>query len=142
MNLLAGKFLIDKNGASIPVEEILQGTKLILLYFAAAWCPYSILFVETLRAVHEEAMKFELPIQVIYVSADNNETEMLQHFSESHGHWYAVKYDDDVRPLLRMKYGITSIPVLLVVRPDGYVVSKNGRRQVEDYGVNVFLKWM
>lgn len=42
---------------------------------------------------------------------------------------------------LRYRYTITNIPNIVVVKNDGTVITANGRKEVEDIGVNVLVTW-
>lgn len=42
---------------------------------------------------------------------------------------------------IRTKYHVFSIPALVVVAKDGRVVTKSGRKELEDQGVEVLLLW-
>ena len=50
---------------------------------------------------------------------------------ESHGDWLAVELDSDLSNTLKQKYGVRGIPTLVVVKPDGTLVTKEGRGDVQ-----------
>ena len=51
---------------------------------------------------------------------------MFSYMKESHGNWLAVELNSDLSDTLDQKYGVTGIPTLVVVKPDGTLVTKEG----------------
>ena len=50
---------------------------------------------------------------------------------ESHGDWLAVELNSDLSNTLKQNYGVAGIPTLVVVKPDGTLVTKEGRGDVQ-----------
>ena len=68
---------------------------------------------------------------------------MAAYRAAEHGDWLALEYADRAgRDTLAERYGVGSIPALVVIEQDsGAVVSAEGRRQVEEEGVECFEGW-
>ena len=49
---------------------------------------------------------------------------------QEHGDYYAVKFGDDLGPLLKSNCGVSGIPCLAIVNKDGKMVYKEGRNDV------------
>jgi nucleoredoxin len=65
--------------------------------------------------------------EVIFVSSDWTPEKMFSYMKKSHGDWLAVELDSDLSDTLKKKYGVRVIPTLVVVKPDGTLVTKKGR---------------
>jgi hypothetical protein len=55
--------------------------------------------------------------------------------------WLAVKHQSIAANLLVKKMGVSGIPYLVVLAPDGSVVTKDGRGDLDSLGDKAFLKW-
>ena len=64
------------------------------------------------------------------MSSDKSTEEMFSYMKESHGDWLAVELNSDLSNTLKQKYGVRGIPTLVVVKPDGTLVTKEGRGDV------------
>ena len=64
------------------------------------------------------------------MSSDQNPEAMFSYMKESHGNWLAVELNSDLSNTLDQKNGVSGIPTLVVVKPDGTLVTKEGRGDV------------
>ena len=64
------------------------------------------------------------------MSSDQSPEAMFSYMKESHGAWLAVELNSDLSDTLDQKYGVTGIPTLVVVKPDGTLVTMEGRGDV------------
>ena len=55
--------------------------------------------------------------------------------------WLAIKHQSTAANLLVKKMGVSGIPYLVILAPDGSVVTKDGRGDVDSIGDKAFLKW-
>ena len=117
--------------------ETLSG-KYVGLYFSASWCPPCRTFTPKLVEFHKANKdKFE----VLLVSADNSEKAQANYMKKYMMPWLAVKHQSIAANLLVKKMGVSGIPYLVVLAPDGSVVTKDGRGDVDSMGDKAFLKW-
>ncbi|XP_065306038.2 nucleoredoxin-like protein 2 isoform X1 [Dermacentor albipictus] len=138
--MFSGKTLIRADGSEHSADEVLRDAKVVALYFSAHWCPPCRHFTPILAEVYAE-VKEALPCtEVVFVSLDHSEEDMLKYMDESHGDWYALKYDDPFRKELTSKY-VKGIPTLIVFKMDGTVITSSGREQVQEEGPQAFHKW-
>ncbi|KAM4798085.1 nucleoredoxin-like, partial [Urocitellus parryii] len=119
--------LLRNNGQSLESSS-LEGSH-VGVYFSAHWCPpcrsLTRVLVESYRKIKEAGQKFE----IIFVSADRSEESFKQYFSEMP--WLAVPYTDEARrSRLNRLYGIQGIPTLIVLDPQGEVITRQGRVEV------------
>uniref|UniRef100_A0A023FH01 Thioredoxin domain-containing protein n=1 Tax=Amblyomma cajennense TaxID=34607 RepID=A0A023FH01_AMBCJ len=142
MDMFKGKTLVRKDGSECQAEDALGSTKVVALYFSAHWCPPCRMFTPVLAEAYKE-MKDEsaASVEVIFVSSDRANSDMLSYMKESHGDWYAVKFGDPFQQELKTKYGISGIPTLIVVKRDGTVITANGRGDIQTQGPRAFVDW-
>nr|XP_054928194.1 nucleoredoxin-like protein 2 isoform X2 [Dermacentor andersoni] len=95
MDIFKGKTLVLKDGSEHQAEKALGDAKAVVLYFSAHWCPPCRMFTPVLAEAYKE-MKDECAaaIEVVFVSSDRSNADMLKYMEESHGAWYAIKYGD------------------------------------------------
>jgi len=128
--------LLDATGKAVS-GETLSG-KYVGLYFSASWCPPCRTFTPKLVEFHKANRdKFE----VLLVSADNSEKAQANYMKKYMMPWLAVKHQSIAANLLVKKMGVSGIPYLVVLAPDGSVVTKDGRGDVDSMGDKAFLKW-
>ena len=117
--------------------ETLSG-KYVGLYFSASWCPPCRTFTPRLVEFHKANKdKFE----VLLVSADNSEKAQANYMKKYMMPWLAVKHQSIAANSLVKKMGVSGIPFLVILAPDGSVVTKDGRGDVDIMGSKAFLKW-
>ncbi|KAK1785818.1 hypothetical protein P4O66_003115 [Electrophorus voltai] len=146
MNMVAGWFVcLEFPWGPKPFAEVVDGPLLrsdrqttdssslegscVGVYFSAHWCPpcrsLTRVLVESYRKVKESGQKFE----IVFVSADRSEDSFTQYFSEMP--WLAVPYPDETRrSRLNRLYGIQGIPTLILLDPEGHVITRQGRAEV------------
>ena len=77
----------------------------------------------------------DIKIEIIFISADSSEEDMINYMIESHGSWLAVKYGDELAEKLNSEFGVRGIPMLVVMRKnengDWNKVTTNGREIVQ-----------
>ena len=77
----------------------------------------------------------EKNIEIVFISADSTEEEMVNYLVESHGSWLAVKYGDELAEKLNNSFDVRGIPMLVVMRKNGngdwVQVTTNGREIVQ-----------
>ncbi|KAH9366047.1 nucleoredoxin-like protein 2 isoform X2 [Haemaphysalis longicornis] len=140
--IFAGKTFVMGDGKELSADEVLKDVKVVALYFSAHWCPPCRMFTPVLAEAYKE-MKEEAaaPVEVVFVSSDRSSNDMLSYMRESHGDWYAVKFGDPLQQELKTKFGISSIPTLVICKKDGTVLSTNGRGDITAKGPRAFVDW-
>merc|ERR1712080_393549 len=72
----------------------------------------------------------ESGVEIVFVSSDRSPEDMLSYMKESHGDWVACQRNSAVANQIKQKYGVSGIPMLVVCKKDGTVVTKDGRGHV------------
>eukprot|EP00903_Cladosiphon_okamuranus_P008393 g8069.t1 len=126
---LLGPVLKDSAKNDTPTS-VLEG-KVVALYFSASWCGpcrgFTPDLVKTYNAVRAAGKEFE----VVLIGSDRNEED----FRAYHGGmpWLALPFPDRERKSsLSTKFRIRGIPSLVILDPNGSVITTDGRSMVGD----------
>ncbi|XP_035925972.1 nucleoredoxin-like protein 2 [Halichoerus grypus] len=144
VDVLGGRRLLTRDGAWVEAEAALQN-KVVALYFAAGRCASSRDFAPLLCRFYAELVaeaRPPAPFEVVFVSADGSERDMLDFMRQLHGAWLALPFHDPLRHELRTRYHISVTPRLVVVKPSGEVITDKGRKQVRERGLACFQNWV
>jgi len=126
--IVKGSNLIKADESSKPIDEVLAGKDTILIYFSGHWCPPCRRFTPILKKFYDESV--EKGIEVIFVSSDRSSEDMLNYMKESHGDWYAFEHGSKAGKKLKKKFNVEGIPSLVVLKPDGTVITEDGVQDV------------
>ncbi|XP_023340806.1 nucleoredoxin-like protein 2 isoform X3 [Eurytemora carolleeae] len=128
MDSLAGQQLVKADGTSVNADEALADKELVLYYFSAHWCPPCRQFTPKLKDFYEEVS--DEGVEIVFVSSDESNEDMLSYMKESHGDWLAIEHNSNLTNSLNEKYEVDGIPTLVVCKKDGTVITKDGRDHV------------
>lgn len=130
--------LHDAAGKEVDVAS-LKG-KTVALYFSAHWCP-------PCRAFTPSLVKFrdghaEDDFEIVFVSLDNSESEKKTYIREMDMKWLSVPgAGSKEAEALAKRFEIRGIPALIVLSPDGSVVTADGRSDVSSSPETALRKW-
>ncbi|XP_077886782.1 nucleoredoxin-like protein 2 [Ictidomys tridecemlineatus] len=144
VDVLGGRRLVTREGALVEAEAALQN-KVVALYFAAGRCAPSRDFTPLLGDFYAAlvgAARPPAPFEVVFVSADGSAQEMLDFMRQQHGAWLALPFHDPYRHELKRRYDITAIPRLVILKPNGEVITSKGRKQIRERGLACFQSWV
>ena len=129
--------LVDKTGKLTDSRAVLKDKKVVAFYFSAHWCPPCRQFTPVLARSYNQARQAGLAqgVELIFVSSDRSEGEMMSYLRESHGDWYALPHGAGEAQSLSAQYGVRGIPALVIVAMDGTVLSRDGRQEVTSQGL-------
>ena len=75
-------------------------------------------------------------IEIIFISADGSEDDMINYLVESHGNWFTTKFKDPVTDQLNSEFMVRGIPMLGVMRKnengEWIKVTEKGREIVQN----------
>lgn len=130
--ILKGKNLVKRQGNNYlkvdPADHLKN--KVVALYFSAHWASPCRAFAPILKDFYEQVEG--LPFEIVFVSFDRSESELKQFMSEAHGNWAVIPFGDSANQELAKKYGVDGIPALIIIKPNGDIISKNARDDVQD----------
>ncbi|VDP53349.1 unnamed protein product, partial [Soboliphyme baturini] len=113
-----------KSGKEVDAQSHLQG-KVVGLYFSAHWCPPCKTFTPILKDFYDEVGNDNF--EIVFVSLDHNEPDLMTYLSEAHGHWCYFPVGDPNIKKLSDKYKVTGIPTLVIIKPNGDVITSTAR---------------
>ncbi|VDK87277.1 unnamed protein product [Onchocerca ochengi] len=129
-DLLANVDLKKTDGTIKKGSDALANKKVVALYFSAHWCPQCRRFTPILKEFYEEVDNDQF--EIVFVSLDRSEEDLNNYLKESHGDWYHIPFGSDEIEKLKSKYETAGIPMLIVIKSDGTVITKSGRTDVSD----------
>lgn len=129
MEALLGATLLV-NGEEKPTGDVLAGATAIGLYFSAHWCPPCRGFTPKMADMYKNAFEAK-GMRVVFVSSDRDEASFKEYFGEMP--WAALPYANrEAKDALSKKFKVSGIPHLTIVKPDGTVITNDGRSAVSE----------
>eukprot|EP00088_Acartia_fossae_P041226 TRINITY_DN43138_c0_g1_i1.p1 TRINITY_DN43138_c0_g1~~TRINITY_DN43138_c0_g1_i1.p1 ORF type:complete len:159 (-),score=41.11 TRINITY_DN43138_c0_g1_i1:331-759(-) len=128
MDTLEGQTLVKADGTSVKADEALASKEFVLFYFSAHWCPPCRQFTPMLKDFYEEVE--DSGVEIVFVSSDRSSDDMFSYLKESHGDWLATEHGSALSQTLKQKFGVSGIPMLVVCKKDGTLITKDGRMHV------------
>ena len=135
---LFGEELTNVKGEKVN-PSTLNG-KIVGLYFSAHWCPPCRQFTPKLVKFRDEMVKNNKKFEIVFISFDRSEKDMQGYMKDTKMQWLAVPFND-TRKSISGKYGISGIPSLVILGPDGSTITNNGRGDVTAHPGNAFNMW-
>jgi nucleoredoxin len=118
------KLVVDSIGADLIAQT---GGKPIGLYFSAHWCPPCRGFTPKLAEWYKAGLKDKM--EIIFVSSDRNEESFKDYFTGMP--WLALPYERrEAKEVLSQACGVQGIPSFAVIKPDGTIITTDGRSKV------------
>merc|ERR1719403_799223 len=136
---LFGAKLQGKAG-EVSTAEALGGKNGVLVYFSAHWCPPCRGFTPKLAEFHTKHAAAK-GFTTVFVSSDRDQEQFDEYFGTMP--WFALPFDKrGLKGTLSKKYKVQGIPALIVLGPDGTVITKDGRGKVmEDFDECAAFPW-
>lgn len=108
--------LVNAEGQPVEVRET---TEYFLVLHGAGWCGWCKRLMPDLMTFYEDNSRHADRFEVIYVSADKSEGEMLAYMKEAQMPWPALKFGNhaETAPIVAMTDGAT--PHVMLVARDG-----------------------
>ncbi|KAF8407366.1 hypothetical protein HHK36_006494 [Tetracentron sinense] len=128
-------YVVSGDGRKILVSELIGKT--IGLYFGAHWCPPCRAFTTQLaEAYNELKITKNREFEIIFISTDRNREEF--DFNTSTMSWLSIPYESKTRQDLCRIFDIKGLPALVLLGPDGKILTTNGRAMISSYGAKAF----
>lgn len=134
----SGDGLMDKAGTETKVDTLAAGgpDAIVGLYFSAHWCGPCRGFTPTLAKCHEDLKAAGKGFEVVFISSDNDDASFKEYFSEMP--WLTLPFSErELSRDLNKVFGVQGIPTLVLLKPDGTLITNEGRRAV-DLGAEYF----
>jgi nucleoredoxin len=125
-----GPELIKADGTKAD-PSVLQNNKLIGLYFSAHWCGPCRRFTPYLVRFRDQMQKEGHPFEVVFVSRDQSDKEMMNYMRQKQMKWYAIPFElQRLRDSLARHYGVRGIPCLVIIDNKGKIITTKGRNDL------------
>lgn len=127
---IVGANLLTKDGLK-DTKDVVKDKEVIGLYFSAHWCPpcraFTPVLAEQYTKIKDKGKKFE----VIFISSDRDQSAFNEYYNEMP--WNALPFTATEQiGKVKQKYAIRGIPTLILLNPDGEIISKDGRSLISD----------
>lgn len=137
VNLLPA-VLHDAAGKEIDSSS-LKG-KYVGLYFSAHWCPPCRAFTPSLVKFRNE--NAEKNFEIVFVSLDKSTGDKKRYIKDTEMKWPSIPgASSKTADSLAQQFSIESIPTLVILAPDGSVVTAQGRDDVMMSYETALLRW-
>lgn len=128
------------------LEEVspyeIEKPEVVAFYFAAHWCPPCRTFTPILASMYRKLMIEAVPIEIVFISWDENVDVMKGHMQESHADWLAVAFEDINSRNFTRTFNVDRIPHLCIVSKAGEMITSHGTRDVCLKGTSAVQCWM
>lgn len=130
--------LHDASGKKLQAET-LEG-KIVGLYFSAHWCPPCRAFTPSLVKFRDE--NADKDFEIVFVSLDNSKGEKKKYIEQMDMKWPSIPgASSKVADALAQQFQIRGIPALIILAPDGSVITPQGREDVMMSSETALSKW-
>lgn len=115
--------------------------KTVLVYFSAHWCPPCRGFTPALSTFYNTMQsKAQVPFEIVFASSDRDEASFNEYYAEMP--FASMPFvNRSAKEKLSAKFGVSGIPMLVVLDTDGSVMSKKGRNLVSSDPEGVNFPW-
>ncbi|KAG8429165.1 hypothetical protein GDO86_006859 [Hymenochirus boettgeri] len=152
VELFLGKVLVRNNRDQDELDterEVLKclENRVILLFFAESRSAKCQEFAPLLkdffvRLTDEFYVYRSSQVALVYVSLDQSEEEQEEFLKDMPKRWLFVPFkDEEFRRDLETQFSISDVPVLVVLKPSGQVISPNAVEEVIQLGPPCFKNW-
>jgi len=133
---LIPKELIDASGGKRSHDEL--AGKYVGIYFSAHWCGPCRSFTPSLVKFRDANTK---EFEVVFVSSDRTLNDQKSYMADSGMKWLATAHGSSEASDLKGNFTVRGIPKLVILNPEGKVISENGRGEVSSMGDKALEQW-
>ena len=136
LQLTLPETLLDQKGNKVS-SDILEG-KYVGLYFSASWCGPCRAFTPSLIKFRN---KYKTEFEVVLVGVDGSSRAQANYMKKYKMPWLAMQNLTIEAKAARQITGIKQIPSLVILAPDGMILSKDGKREVAQSAETALESW-
>ncbi|XP_078444914.1 DC1 domain-containing protein [Wolffia australiana] len=125
----ARDFVVKNNGDKVPISEI-EG-KLVGLLFSVRSYPPAVEFESILAEMYNELKNKGEPLEIVSLFLDDEEPS-------GEVPWLAVPAKDKVTEKLARYFELSTLPILVLIAPDGKTLNANAAELVEEHGAEAY----
>lgn len=83
-----------------------------------------------------------MDFEVILVGMDRSREDQRAYVDDYDMPWLGLSHESESLAKLKALFGIKSIPTLIILSPDGVVISTRGREEISTKGSVAFDGWL
>ena len=136
---LLGSSFLYKN-FTVGADCLYTSDRFVGVLFSCKWAPPCQDFAPILKEFYDEINKDRKQLEIVYVSSDETFQEFWEFFS-SQMSWLAIPFGDERIMDLKGVFSITAVPVLVILRKDGTVVTTNARNDIYMLDTDAINHW-
>ncbi|KAM6940843.1 nucleoredoxin-like protein 1 isoform 2-T2 [Lycodopsis pacificus] len=151
VDLFLNRVLVENNWDQdeLNTEREIIGileNRILMLFFASAECGKCQEFLPVLNDFFKrlkDPVYIEYPklLALVYVSLDQSEAQQDRFLKELHKKVLFLAFEDPYRKELQAKFKVKDVPTVVVLRPDGSVLSPNAVQDICRFGCDCFRDW-
>ncbi|XP_061686853.1 nucleoredoxin-like protein 1 [Syngnathoides biaculeatus] len=135
----------DELNTEREIVGILEN-RILMLLFANAECDKCREFVPVLndffkRLKDPAYIEYPRLLALIYISLDHSEEQQGRFLKEMHRKVLFLTFEDPYRKELQARFKVKDVPTVVVLRPDGSVLSPNAVQDIYRLGSKCFRNW-
>ena len=121
------------------VSSSILKDKYVGLYFSASWCgPCRSFTPELIKFRNQHQEKFE----VVLIGGDGSPKAQSKYMKKYEMPWLAMENQSDAAKTASEKLQVQYIPYLVILDPEGNVVTKDGVAEIRAKGNNALKSWI
>ncbi|CAF0872653.1 unnamed protein product [Didymodactylos carnosus] len=141
---LGGEYLGEKLlNCQSTIDTCELNNKTIGLYFSAHWCGPCRQFTPKLAEVYKNVKSTnpDIPFDIIFISGDHDQNAFNDYYKDMP--WKALPFEEHERAdKLNELYEIQGIPALVILKPDGEILTTDGDDEIVTDGLIAINKWL
>nr|XP_006130316.1 nucleoredoxin-like protein 1 [Pelodiscus sinensis] len=151
VSLFTGQMLLTNNKDCDEVDterELSQRleNKVLLLYFGSGECTQCRKFSPVLkdffvRLTDEFYVDRASQLAVVYVSQDETEEKQEKFLKTMPKRWLFLPFQDKFKRELELRFAVSHTPAVVVLKPNGEVISGNAVEEIRCLGTACFGNW-
>ncbi|XP_074554736.1 nucleoredoxin-like protein 1 [Halichoeres trimaculatus] len=135
----------DQLNTEREITGILEN-RILMLFFASAECEKCQDFLPVLndffkRLKDPAYIEYPKLLALIYISLDQSEEQQDRFLKELNKLILFVAFEDPYRKELQAMFKVSDVPTVIVLRPDGSVLSPNAVQDICQHGSDCFQDW-
>ncbi|XP_036952952.1 nucleoredoxin-like protein 1 [Acanthopagrus latus] len=151
VDLFLNRVLVENNWDQdeLNTEREITGileNRIVMLFFASAECDKCWEFLPALndffkRLKDPAYIEYPKLLALIYISLDQSEEQQERFLREMHKKVLFLAFEDPYRKELQAMFKVKDVPTVVVLRPDGSVISPNAVQDICRFGADRFRDW-
>ncbi|XP_074487441.1 nucleoredoxin-like protein 1 [Sebastes fasciatus] len=151
VDLFLNRVLVENNWDQdeLNTEREIAGileNRILMLFFASAECDKCQDFLPVLndffkRLKDPAYIEYPKLLTLVYVSLDKSEAQQERVLKELHKKVLFLAFEDPYRKELQAMFKVKDVPTVVVLRPDGSVLSPNAVIDICHLGCDCFRDW-